>query len=131
MTPEPLTRWPEGLTARLAQLERLDPTTPRDWYADEYRRGRLDLWAWGERCWILTRVERMPGGAAELVLVAAIADAQPGDAFTDPALAAFEDLARQLGCRSARLHTSRIGLLLIATERGWQHAEHVLRKGLD
>lgn len=125
-----LDRWPEGLTARLALLERLDATTPATWYRDQWHAGRLELWACGPRCWVLLRLELMPGGGRELVIVGAVSDPRPGDAIAAPALAELEDLARAADCSSLRLHTNRAGLVALASAAGWQLAEHVLRKPL-
>lgn len=122
--------WPPELETR---LEAVKSDVGPSWYRAAYDAGELELACYGPPgaawAWVLWRLEDSP---RELVGVAAIAGAEhPGDALAPGLLEAFEDLARELGAPSIRLHTQRPGLITRAIAAGWHQSEVIMRKRLE
>lgn len=53
-----------------------------------------------------------------------------GVSLTEEVIPLLEDIARQLGCRSMRLHTCRPGLIEKLLKQNWFCSEIIMRKAL-
>lgn len=71
--------------------------------------------------YLLTRVETMPEGHDELVLLAA------AGTNARPVIAWVKTLARRAGISSIRTHVKRLGLQRMYEAQGWHLAERVMR----
>lgn len=121
------TAWPAELGERLSAIAA--EHTPPQWYRDEWDAGRLQAFVYGDRALILVRICTRADGEYEAVIVAATA-VPTSPPLIGEVLPQLEDLARDAGCASLRLHTNRPGLISQAWRSGYDQREVVMAKEL-
>ncbi|WP_422020187.1 hypothetical protein [Pyruvatibacter mobilis] len=109
-----------------------DPLMTDDFYERECAAGRLIIVEWsheGEALAYTALRRETYEGQSEMVVVGAVS-LKPEMSVMHPVLTLLDEYARQWGCVSMRLHTSRTTLAAQVRVRGWSDAEIVMRKVL-
>lgn len=119
--------WPAGLGERLAAIAA--EHTPPIWYRREWEAGRLQAFVYANAALILMRTSLRPDGEFEAVIVAATA-VPTSPPLLGEVLPQLEDLAREAGCASLRIHTNRPGLISSTWRHGYEQREVVMSKDL-
>jgi len=79
----------------------------------------------------LVRIEQLWGGIPELAILYGAAESKIKVPFTSLAAPFIEQIAREAGVKSIRIHSERKGLDAIAEENGYKFLESVFRKRLE
>lgn len=123
--------WSDSLAAHLALMP--EPRQPEDWYFDRFTTGEfraIGLFDEGDHVASLVyRSEVTPFGNLEFVVVATAGNWSRGSVIGS-AWPVVEGMARDAGFDTARLHTSRPGMVKVMRAMGFHRAEIVMRKGL-
>ena len=124
------------LTAAEVALRRIPNDDPANSLAPSvlellrsHRAFMREIYSYGRKVGLTVfQVDTFPGGHREFVSIATYSPHSQNLKFDIES--ALEKIAREMQCKSMRMHTARHGLVKLSLANGWHCAEIVLRKPL-